>query len=579
MRTIVGKLFLCFLFCTTSASPVKIHLEARGVNGEKFDHFAIGQPFMLEVGVEGVSGSVPTPIIKGLEHFSAKRTGYYMSSINGKSTTKFSFQVRIDEPGEFTIGPAIISHQQKKYESDCVTVVVKENTSASQSSKSSKSTTSQHAFLHLASDIDHAVVGQKMSGTLRFYYQDPSIKLVHIGKPDETGFEIKNIKEPQGGLKEINGINYQYAQWQWDMFPTKSGQLIIPAYYADYEIQNQNSRALGNFFIFVNGLADRKRVYSNAIKIQVDPLPPHDEKVDAIGSFKEINASIKPSIAKEGEGIVLAIEVVGEGNLGSIATPIVRLPQELKCYESNSSIIEEKNGELTKKRFEYIVQGMKCGDWEIPKQSFTYFDVEKHAYKKLSTSPLVVTIVPNTHAIKNELIDRDEGNRAATANHNEQYDTTFALNIIGPWYEIKERAPISWWIFYLLFVLPLIYFYSSWIMTKFFPYNSNYRKKMVYRKARKQIKMYMAAGDAPNIYHIFIQLFAVLFNNDDEIIASENIRKYLKARGLSDEALVEWDEFFGSVTQAAFCSAGNEKNNNDFCKAAQQWINRLENIV
>lgn len=571
MRIILGNFFLYFLFCSLSAHSVKVHLEACDANGERRNQFAIGQPFMLEVSVEGISGSVPTPTINGIERFSVKRTGYYMSSINGKTKTKISFQVRIDEPGDFTMGPAVINYQQKKYESDHVTVVVKESVSVSQSLKSNQSTTTQHAFLHLSTDTDHVVVGQKMSGTLCFYYQDPSTKLVHIGKPDAMGFEIKNLKEPLAGLREINGVTYQYAQWEWDMFPTKPGQLIIPAYYADYELLNQSSRGLGNFFIFVNGISDRKRLYSNAIKIQVDPLPPHDEKVEAIGQFTEINASIKPSIAKEGEGIVLAIELVGEGNFDSISAPTVRLPQELKCYPSHNSIIK-KNNELCKK-FEYIVQGMKCGDWEIPQQSFTYFDVEKHVYKTLSTSPLVVTIVPNPHAIKNELMDYEDGNRAVDKKYDEQY---LALNTTGPWHEIKEHAPISWWIFYFLFALPFIYFLSSWVLAH---WCDDYLRKRVCRQARKQIKMSSASGDTSHFYYIFEQLFVVLLNNGDEVIASENIRNYLKARGFSDELLIEWDAFFGSITQTAFCFTGNEKNNSDFCKAAQQWIDRLENIM
>ena len=62
-------------------------------------------------------------------------------------------------------------------------------------------------------------------------------------------------------------------------------------------------------------------------------------QVHAVGSFERISADIKPSIAKEGEGMVLTIEIEGVGNLQAIATPKLSMPDALKYYDSNSTII------------------------------------------------------------------------------------------------------------------------------------------------------------------------------------------------------------------------------------------------
>jgi len=42
-------------------------------------------------------------------------TGMYMSTINGVSTTKYSYQGVINTIGSFIVGPARVVHQQTEY--------------------------------------------------------------------------------------------------------------------------------------------------------------------------------------------------------------------------------------------------------------------------------------------------------------------------------------------------------------------------------------------------------------------------------------------------------------------------------
>src|SRR5690606_36114470 len=100
-----------------------------------------------------------------------------------------------------------------------------------------------------------------------------------------------------------------------------------------YEMPQQDNRLMGSLFMFMNMRSDRKRVYSNAVKITVDPLPHSSCQVNAIGVFENIMAYIAPPVAKEGEGMVLTIEVNGEGNLSVIKIPELSMPSGLKYYD------------------------------------------------------------------------------------------------------------------------------------------------------------------------------------------------------------------------------------------------------
>src|SRR5437773_9781974 len=130
MGKIPGKLYVILLlslfFININAG---IRLEMRTTDGIKNNTAVVGQPFLIEVIIDGIQGSAQAPQIEGLDKFFAKRTGMYMSSINGTSTTKYTYQIRIDQPGNYTIGPARLMHQKQELISNTISVMVENSQS------------------------------------------------------------------------------------------------------------------------------------------------------------------------------------------------------------------------------------------------------------------------------------------------------------------------------------------------------------------------------------------------------------------------------------------------------------------
>lgn len=558
MRKIVGKIFILCFGLTASFIEARISMEIRTENGAT-NQVVVGQPFTLDVIIDDVYGSVQTPTVKGLNGFVARQSGSYMSSINGRSTARYSYQVRIDTLGSYILGPAIVTQQQQELVSNELRVdVVKDVTHTSQNNNNQ--TTETKAFLRLMVDSESIVVGQKVGCMLRFYYQDPSLSLSNIGMPSLSTFDIKEIGKLEQGTAEVEGVEYRYAQWQWDMYPTKPGEFIIPAHNADYEIPSKDNHMFGGFFAFVQNRADRKRVYSNAVAVTVAPLPHCDHPVHAVGVFERFSAEIKPGMAKEGEGMVLVMEIEGAGNLQAIAVPALQLPKALKYYDSNSAIIPPKySDELAKKRFEFIVQGMECGDCEIPEQLFTYFDIERNAYITLRTSPLAVSIMPGAHSAKKDttaaIAQVEQDSMVVVAESN-----IADINAVGDWYPVAERQPLPWWIFQLLFLMPCMYVGYPRMLEKFVALTSNsarLTRRRAFRKARKQIDQAAKAGDDKKMYAIFMQLFHALGKKPH---------------------VEEWNRFFERITHAAYAQSDN-KNSDELCRMAKQWLERLEKII
>ena len=560
MYKIVGKIFIGIVSLAITFLDARVSMEIRTECGSK-NHVVVGQPFTLDVVVDDVYGSIQTPTIQGLNGFVARQSGSYMSSINGKSTARYSYQVRIDTMGSYVLGPAVVTHQQQEFISNEVRVEVVKDVGVVTQNKKNNQVAESKAFLRLMVDSESVVVGQKIGCMLRFYYQDPSLVLHNISMPEIPGFDIKEIGKLEQGTAEIDGSEHRYAQWQWDMYPTQSGELLIPAHNADYEIPSKDNHMFGGFFMFVNSRADRKRVYSNAITIKVSPLPHCDHPVHAVGVFERFSAEIKPGMAKEGEGMVLVVEVEGVGNLQAIAVPLLNLPKALKHYDSNSGIIAPRHSdELPKKRFEFIVQGMECGDCEIPEQLFIYFDIERNVYTTLRTSPLAVSIMPGVNSGKKDAAMPTTPIEQTAVDFAVEEEKIADINAVGQWYPVTEREPLPWWLFQLLFLMPCIYIGYPRITEKFIMLSGNstrLARRRAFRQARKQIGQAITLADDKNLYAIFMQLFQHL----DKLPQGQ-----------------EWNEFFERITHAAYAQSDN-KNTNELCRMAKQWLERLEKNI
>jgi len=257
----------------------------------------------------------------------------------------------------------------------------------------------------------------------------------------------------------------------------------------------------------------------------------------------------------------LVVEVEGVGNLQAIAVPLLNLPKALKHYDSNSGIIAPRHSdELPKKRFEFIVQGMECGDCEIPEQLFIYFDIERNAYTTLRTSPLAVSIMPGVNSGKKDAAMPTTAIEQTAVDFGVEEEKIADINAVGQWYPVTEREPLPWWLFQLLFLMPCIYIGYPRITEKFIMLSGNstrLARRRAFRQARKQIGQAITLADDKNLYAIFMQLFQHL----DKLPQGQ-----------------EWNEFFERITHAAYAQSDN-KNTNELCRMAKQWLERLEKNI
>jgi hypothetical protein len=357
------------------------------------------------------------------------------------------------------------------------------------------------------------------------------------------------------------------------MYATQAGQLVIPAYFVDYNKQLPMHNGLGHFAIFFGPRYERKRVYSNALTLQVRALPDEQRTVDAVGNFLAYRAEIQPAVAKKYEGMVLRLSIEGDGNMISLKEPVLQnLPDTFKYYFSKSMIENSAFGQ--KKIFEYIVQGMQEGDWEIPEQTFAFFDVEGRTYKTLHTTPLFISILP--------------GKVSAPLPDASGHEPTSVQDGIASLIEYRPSSysmdsSLSLWWFVFLLVMPLLVslcyvllYRSGWLVQKVAPH---YIKQRAFKLAQKQLARAYRYHDTRLLYGIFMQLIAHRLSIAVMQLSSADVNDIVAKSSWSDEKKHEWYAFFSKISQAAYAGAAGPKEVLRLFHEAAQWLAELERII
>jgi len=470
-------------------------------------------------------------------------TSRVVKNINGKAISHYIYKGVINRPGTYLFGPAQVEIDSDIHTSNRIRLVVGEQQQVDQKSASQKKT--ERAFLRLFLDKPQAYVGEKRLLTLRFYCKDDAVQLKGIVTPSLEGFTVSKEMGPVAKKQEINGQTYTCAQVQWEIFPTEPGDKTIPAYAAEFTLPVERDDFHSFFSTFWGPQRVAKRTYSNTATLQVDPLPSYDGEVHAVGRFREVKASLDHTVAREGEGMVLRLSIQGEGDLDALEAPLLQLPSTLRFYDSKAYLDETAKQKDTKV-FEYIIQAMQSGSFEIPSQKFTYFDVASGDYNQLKTEPISVAITPDGGArpiIKPPTISDDQMEKKS--------DGLAPLNREGSWYGVGRRQ-ISWRLFFILCLLP----FCIWIFLLLIKFISWYRLRSAPARKRKNAFVHarciIKRSEPVGLYQAFIDLIALRLGVPASDVTEPTVKIYGERIGLNEKEMEEWGHFFTQISELIF---------------------------
>jgi len=564
---------------STLCAVQSIDLKIKSLDGAPLQAAGVGVPFLVEVVSQGRDTS-QAPKIAGLETFKAQRVGFNIRREGNDTRSSYTYKVRIDVPGSFVIGPAIMYPNGVQQQSKAIRLTVKDVQEVDPAYTQKKEY--PDALLQLSVDKERVYVGERCTCTLTFLGKRDSVKIEQIEEPQITECVIGPKTQPIIDTQVIDGAEYVSMSWSWTLFPKVAGSIVIPACAAHYISEQERNDGLAMFSAFFAMRAERKHIYSNAVTITADPLPETDKHVDAVGEFKNFQANIEPSVALEGEGMVLTVELEGDADFNTLKSfQLQNMPQALRWYDSKQYIRDTHGAYgLPVKCFEFIVQGLQSGSYEVPSQTFTYFDVTKHAYVTLKTSACPVTIKSNPVSALQKKPYAQEPTLYETTASSEQKSQFPALNTWASLRPVRERQALPWWLFFVLAGAPLVLF-MVYIFRLYAKSREGYFKRVyAFKQAKRRIKQAAHDERMQELHTIFMDMFALRLQCPPAALSQHVIETTLRNKGIIDNDLRAWDMFYTRMYERAFFTMHNNHDADSMLfKEALRWVHTLEKIL
>src|SRR5690554_1258519 len=353
----------------------------------------------------------------------------HIEMINGKTTRKhirsYIFELQAEHVGQHHIPPAIVEVDGRRYQSNGLTIEVREGTLQQPRRQGrqqqrmrdpfeevdewmrqlyeefrrgspqnpiqprvdyrefTEDKLNQNLFLRIETDKETAYEGEPIFVSYKLYARLP-MQMTISKSPDLEGFWTEDFELPQQAIPEtqiVDGKEYQvYTLKKSVLYPQLNGSLTLDPVEAKGKVGVANVKTDQWGRSFVEQKEIDAHIKSKSIKIEVKPLPKLPTSDIAYqGAVGNIQREI--SIDKTENNIeapaIIKVRYSGMGNLALISPPKLKIPEVLfygepEIHRNYSLTPRGLNGEVV---FEYFVYAENSGSFhiEIPEDAnFNY---------------------------------------------------------------------------------------------------------------------------------------------------------------------------------------------------------------
>lgn len=347
-----------------------------------------------------------------------------VSIINGKressTTTTYTYFLQSLNIGTITIPPAKVTVNDRTYYTRAVNIKVENNPSMQQRATNNPNYNpyanqpkptkidENSVFVRAIPNKTKVTLGEEIIISYKIYTLVPVSEYQVDKFPSSQGFwveELDNQTTPSLEKEVINGKQYNVATLRRVLvYPQKTGTLQIAPMglevlaHIQTGVQRAQRQSTGDpffdaffndpFFSRVTPVFEtvNKKLKTNALEIEVSPLPATTEVYSgAVGQFT-ISSKIDTTHCKTNEAITLEYTVKGQGSLTLLDGLHLQLPDEFEVFEPKilDNITKTAAGQRGERTFQYVIIPRVEGNFKIPSLKFTYFNPETESYETLS---------------------------------------------------------------------------------------------------------------------------------------------------------------------------------------------------
>lgn len=460
-------LTLCsLLIATVYANADNIQFKA-----ETTSSVEVGESFRLTFSVNTMDASdLRIPTINDFEILMgpSRSQQSYTQIINGRQTSSqkvvFTYILSAKKVGTYTIQPATVMVNGKKYQSNPVKIQVVAEGRAKVAKEAAKKTTVGKNDVFLRTIVSKSKVREQEAVLVSYkLYSLVNLELQNKSMPEFTGFHAQAVESDDvksWSVEQYQGKTYRTVVTdQYVLFPQQSGTLKIPSVEYDIVAHVANQQASDDLFesIFNGTSVNYINLKIKAPTQNIEVLPLRDKPADfsgGVGTFS-ITSALSSKQAVTNDAITLKVEIKGNGNLKLLKTPELTLPKEFETYEPkvNNEIKATASGVSGIKTIEYLFVPRHSGKFSIPAISLSYYDVSAGAYKTITTS---------AHELE---VKKGEGNASQTiADFTNQQDVKVLANDVRfikqgeTRYSDKDAHFFGTWTYAAWYIVPFVGF-------------------------------------------------------------------------------------------------------------------------
>lgn len=495
----------------------------------------VGDNFTVRFSVNDQAKDFRGPTFKGFSLISGPHTSSQtsMSFVNGQMSrsvsTSFSYNLKADMEGTFSVGAATCTVDGKKISSKGFTVRV-EKMSAAQQQQRQQQAQQRQAYDPWAqqpqpvTEIDEKTLfarasisksnpyqGEQIIITYKIYTQIPISQFAIDKLPGNRGFWAEDLSVGQQIRQyeeTVDGRRYQVAEIRRGaLFAQENGKLTIdPLDLNVLAMVQQQRRRTGSIWdlfddpFFNTRQAVERPLSTNRLSVNVRPLPPAPQGFcGAVGSFDAKGGLVNTSV-KANEAISYKITITGRGNLMLIDAPSPDFPAAFEVYDPqiDDNIKKGPDGVSGSRTYEWVLIPRSKGDYTIPAFSFIYFDP--------ATGQYITKNIPEQRL----RVEKGDASSMATASSKDDVKLLNSdINYIHPLGRLhkNKQSDNPGWAFYTIAALILIAMSAAIILSRRAATAeqdvAGMRMKRATRMARRRLKKAAAllgAGDTTRFY-------------------------------------------------------------------------------
>ena len=531
----------------------------------------VGEEFQIIFSANGSASEFKAPNLLGLRKISGpnKSSSSSMQIINGtinsSKTTSFSYYVSALSEGVLTIPAATIKIEGKKIQSQPIKITVKK----ADPNKKSGFQIGDNVKVEVEVSRRNIFQGEQVLVSYKLFSKINLADISITQFPNLNGFWNEEIEtNSKAKVQNIDGVNYRVWEINKSMLtPQKSGDLKIDPMKINITVQLKSQNRSGDIFGMFNNYKNVvEEIQSKQITIKVKDLPPNPPASfnGAVGVFK-LRSKTDKKIADANTAINYEIELSGSGNLHLIDNIPVNFPDDFEVFdpEKKDKSFTSKNGIKGKLLFNYLIIPRYQGEYEIPSQEFSFFNLRTKKYETLKTNAINIEVnkgnyQKNVIASSKQLIDENSQSLSPIKTKSE-----FKLINKGEWYQ-------QWW-YILLLALPVLLTVAAGIRQTYIriidknPIDRKYRKSLkIAQKRLKNAEIFLKNDKKQRFYEeiekSLLNYFSQKFNTEIAELSKEKISEIFIERKIDKDILSNYISILEDCEYCRYSPASIENN-------------------